>query len=170
MRDYHLSDMPYAFGTYVKEGAEQYSYQNGKVNYLGSAKLDGTFYDANGNMLYFVNNSYSANYQSTDYSKYTVYMRYENTANAVIEGTIKLSCSDDSNLGKQCDVALIYVMHGDGEPAEEAGTYAEPDYQLLDFTFGDDGSITFSGGSYFYDNRECNYDPGNFIGGTYYKN
>jgi hypothetical protein len=41
VRDYHLSDMPYAFGTYVREGAEQYTYQNGKVNYLGSAKLDG---------------------------------------------------------------------------------------------------------------------------------
>lgn len=170
VRDYHLSDMPYAFGTYVREGAEQYTYQNGKVNYLGSAKLDGTFRDANGNVLYLVNNSYSANYQSTDYSKYTVYMRYENnTENTVVEGTIKLSCSDGSSAGK-CDVALIHVMHGENEPAAEAGTYAEPDYQLIGFSFGDDGSITFSSGDYFYGNCECNFDPAHFIGGTYYKN
>ena len=32
IRDYHLSDMPYAFGTYVKESSEQYTYKNGKAN------------------------------------------------------------------------------------------------------------------------------------------
>ena len=57
VRDYHLSDMPYAMGTYLKEGATQYEYQNGKVNYLGSAKLDGKFCDEKGNSFYFVNNS-----------------------------------------------------------------------------------------------------------------
>ena len=34
-----------------------------------------------GNKLYFVNNSYSSKYESSDYSKYTVYMRYENNVN-----------------------------------------------------------------------------------------
>ena len=68
-----------------------------------------------------------------------------------------------------CIYASIYVLHGDGEPGAESGTYAEPDYHLLDFNFGDDGSISFSSAEYFYDNRECNFDPINFIVGTYYK-
>jgi hypothetical protein len=170
VRDYHLSDMPYAFGTYVREGFEQYEYANGKVNYLGSSKLSGKFYDEYGNSIYLVNNSYSANYQSSNYSKYTVYMRYENNINhSFIEGTIKLSWFEDWDTGERRNVAVIHVLHGENEPGQEKGTYAEPDYQLLDFSFGTDNSITFSGGNYFYDNRECNYDPNNFIGGTYYK-
>ena len=170
VRDYHLSDMPYAFGTYVKEGSEQYEYKNGKVNYLDCSKLSGKFCDDNGNSLYFVNNSYSANYQSSDYSKYTVYMRYENNINnSFIEGTIKLSWFEDWDTGERRNVAVIHVMHGENEPGQESGTYAEPDYQLLDFTFNDDNSISFSSGDYFYGNNECNYEPNNFIGGTYYK-
>lgn len=169
VRDYHLSDMPYAFGTYVKEGTEPYAYQNGKVNYLGSAKLGGRFCDENGNTLYLVNNSYSAKYQSTDYSQYTVYMRYENNINgSFVEGTLKLSWHEDWDTGERRDVALVHVMHGDSEPGQESGTYAEPDYHLFDVVLGDD-SITFSGGDYFYENRECSYDPSQFIGGTYYK-
>ena len=170
VRDYHLSDMPYALGTYVKEGTEQYEYENGKVNYLGSSKLSGRFCDDSGNSFYFLNNSYSANYQSTDYSKYTVYFRYENNINrSYVEGTIKLSWFEDWDTGERRDVALLHIMHGENEPGQESGTYASPDYQLLDFFFGDDGSIAFRGGEYFYENRECDYDPDNFIGGTYYK-
>ncbi|MBP3591825.1 MAG: hypothetical protein J6K14_05020 [Clostridia bacterium] len=170
VRDYHLSDMPYAFGTYVKEGAEPYEYKNGKVNYLECAKLNGRFLDENGNSFYFVNHSFSPNYQSTDYSEYTVYMRYENKANnTFLEGTVKLSRYEDWDTGEPHDVAVIHVMHGDSEPGPESGTSAEPDHQLADFTFGDDNSITFTGGDYFYENRECSYDPSNFIGGTYYK-
>ena len=170
VRDYHLSDMPYALGTYLKEGSEQYEYANGKVNYLDCAKLDGSFRDANGNSIYLLNNSYSASYLSSEYSKYTVYFRYENSSNnSFVEGTIKLGWYEDWDTGERRDTASIYVMHGDGEPAEESGTYASADYHLLDFKFGDDGSISFSHGEYFYDNRECDYDPESFIGGTYYK-
>lgn len=170
VRDYHLSDMPYALGTYVKEGSAQYEYENGKVNYLNCSKLSGRFCDKNGNSMYFLNNSYSANYQSTDYSKYTVYVRYENNTNhSFVEGTVKLSWFEDWDTGERRDVAVIHVMHGENEPGQEGGTYANPDYRLLDFAFGDDGSITFRSGEYFYENDECDYDPGNFIGGTYYK-
>lgn len=170
VRDYHLSDMPYALGTYIKEGAEQYTYKNGKVNYLGCAKLDGKFCDDKGNIIYLLNNSYSAKYQTNEYSKYTVYIRYENKTNATfIEGTIKLGYYEDWDTGEKHNTASIYVLHGDGEPGAESGTYAEPDYHLLDFNFGDDGSISFSSAEYFYDNRECNFDPINFIVGTYYK-
>ena len=170
VRDYHLSDMPYALGTYVKQGCEQYEYANGKVNYLDCSKLNGRFCDDNGNCFYFVNNSYSAQYQTSDYSSYTVYMRYENNENgSFLEGTINLSWFEDWDTGERRNVAMLYVMHGDSEPGEESGTSAEADYQLLDFNFGEDGSITFSSGDYFYDNRECDYDPNNFIGGTYYK-
>ena len=170
VRDYHLSDMPYAFGTYVKEGCEPYEYQNGRVNYLEAAKLVGRFYDENGNSFYFLNNSYTKNYQSSDYSKYTVYMRYENaTNNTFVEGTLKLSWFEDWNTGERRNVALIHVMRGENEPGEEKGTYASPDYELFDFTFEADGSISFSSGEYFYENRECDYDPSNFIGGIYQK-
>lgn len=168
VRDYHLSDMPYALGTYVKEGAEQYTYQNGKVNYFECAKLDGTFYDELGNKLYFVNNSYSPTYASTDYSQYTVYVRYENnTTHTFVEGTISMSRYEDFWTGEPKSCALIYVMHGDGEPGEEKGTYAFPDYQLTDFYFGDDGSLSFSGGEHFPDDPECDFDPGHFVAGRY---
>lgn len=168
IRDYHLSDMPYALGTYVKEGSEYYTYQNGKVNYLGCSKLNGTFIDEKGNKLYLVNNSYSSKYATSEYSKYKVYMRYENNENnTFIEGTISLSYFDDSE-GRH-NLALIHVMHGDSEPGEEAGTYAFPDYELIDFNFISEEIIEFTSGTYFYDNNECSFDPNNFVGGKYTK-
>lgn len=169
VRDYHLSDMPYALGTYLKEGTEQYSYQNERVNYLECANLQGTFLDKNGNSFYFVNNSYSTEQQTTNYSPYTVYMRYENNQNnTFLEGTIKMSWFEDWDTGERRNVAIIHVMHGENEPGQEKGTYAEPDYQLFDFDFGDN-SFTFTRGNYFYDNQECDYNPLNFIASTYYK-
>lgn len=168
IRDYHLSYMPYALGTYVKEGTEQYTYKNGKVNYLGCSKLNGTFIDEKGNKIYFVNNSYTAKYETSEYSQYTVYMRYENNENnTYIEGTIMLSYKE--NIDGVCNLALIHVMHGVNEPAEEPGTYAFPDYELIDFNFIDDNCIEFVSGDYFYDNRECDFDPNNFVGGKYIK-
>ena len=170
VRDYHLSDMPYAFGTYVKEGSEQYEYKNGRVNYFECSKLNGKFLDENGNSFYFVNNSYSPQYQSSEYSQYTVYMRYENnTNNTFVEGTVKLSQYEDLETGKTHNLALIHVMHGDSEPGAEKGTYAEPDYQLMDFVFGSNNSIIFTDGDYFYENRECPFDPESFVGGAYYR-
>ncbi len=167
IRDYHLSDMPYAFGTYVKESAEQYTYKNGKVNYLNCAKLDGTFIDESGNKFYFANNAYSSDSESVSYD---IYMRYENNLdNTVLEGNIKLSYYDDWDTGEQRNCALLYVMHGENEPSEEAGISVFADYQLNDFNFGDDDSICFSGGDYFTDNPECDFNPNNFIAGTYYK-
>jgi hypothetical protein len=167
VRDYHLSDMPYAFGTYVKEGAEEYTYKNGKANYLGSSRLDGTFVDEAGNKFYFANNSYSSDHES---SSYTVYMRYENKASGTfVEGTIHLSYYEDFLTGEPHNVAMIYVLHGDGEPAEEPGVSVEADYELMDFELGDDGLLSFAYGSYFYENNECDFDPENFVGGTYTK-
>jgi len=169
VRDYHLSDMPYALGTYLKEGTEQYSYQNERVNYLECANLQGTFLDENGNSFYFVNNSYSTEQQTTNYSPYTVYMRYENNQNnSFLEGTIKMSWHEDWDTGERINVALIHVMRGENEPGQEKGTYAEPDYSLIAFNLGDN-CITFSSGDYFYENRECDYNPANFVAGTYYK-
>jgi hypothetical protein len=159
--------MPYAFGTYVKEGAEEYTYKNGKANYLGSSRLDGTFVDEAGNKFYFANNSYSSDHES---SSYTVYMRYENKASGTfVEGTIHLSHYEDFLTGEPHNVAMIYVLHGDGEPAEEPGVSVEADYELMDFELGDDGSLSFTYGSYFYENNECDFDPENFVGGTYTK-
>lgn len=167
VRDYHLSEMPYAFGTYVKEFAEPYTYQNGKANYLNCAKLDGTFVDEAGNKFYFANNAYSSDSESVHY---TIYMRYENHANnTFVEGTIKLSWYEDSNTKEHHNVALIYVMHGEGEPAAESGVYVEADFRLMDFDFGEGDCFSIAGGNYFYDNRECDYDPDNFIAGTYKK-
>ena len=171
VRDYHLSEMPYAFGTYVKDGESKQDYVNGKVNYIGCAKLDGTFYDENGNMFYFVNNSYSAKYKSADYSKYTVYMRYENNQNnTYLEGTIKLSYNGESYTDKdRKDLALIHVLRGENEPGEEKGTYEMPDYKLNDFTFVSDNQLILTSAEYFYDNRECDFNPLNIVSGTYYK-
>ena len=167
VRDYHLSEMPYAFGTYVKEGEQQYTYKNGKANYLNCSKLDGTFCDEKGNKFYFANNSFSSDSQS---SSYTVYMRYENAINnTFIEGTIHLSYYDEFLGDKRHDVAIIYVLHGDMEPAEEKGTYVDADYQLMDFILGSDDSFAFAYGEYYYENDECDYAPSNFIGGTYRK-
>lgn len=167
VRDYHLSDMPYAFGTYLKESTEKYSYSNGKANYLGCAKLDGKFFDDKGNMFYFLNNAYSKDDES---SSYTVYMRYENNVNnTFIEGTICLSYYDDFYTNKRCDVALIYVMHGDGEPAKESGVSVEADYELKFFIFSGDSSLSFVEAKYFDEESECDFGPSNFIGGTYNK-
>ena len=167
VRDYHLSDMPYAFGTYVKENTEKYTYKNGKADYRGCAMLDGTFVDEAGNKFYFASNSYSSDPNS---SSYTVYMRYENKANGTfVEGTICLSHYEDFLTGEPHNVALIYVSHGDGEPAEESGVSAEADYELMDFNFEADDTLSFAYGSYFSENNECDYNPENFIGGTYTK-
>ena len=165
VRDYHLSEMPYAFGTYVKEESEPYTYQNGKANYLNCARLDGTFVDEAGNKFYFANNSYSSDPNS---SSYTVYMRYESRENSTfVEGTIGLSYYEDFYTNERHDVALIYVMHGEWEPAEEKGTSAFADYQLMDFSFDGDDSFTFAFAEYFSDTKECDYDPTHFIPGTY---
>lgn len=170
VRDYHLSDMPYAFGTYVKEGTEQYEYKNGKVNYLNCAKLDGTFIDEFGNKLYFANNSYSSNNDSNVYSSYTIYMRYENNQkNITLEGTIKLSWYEDFYTKEHYDVALIYVMHGESEPGEESGTSVEADYELFKFVFTDENDIQFESAKYFSEKKECEFDPIDFVGGLYHK-
>ena len=167
VRDYHLSDMPYAFGTYVKESSEEYTYENGKVNYLNCARLDGTFADEVGNKFYFANNSYSYHPEG---SSYTIYMRYENKANgSFVEGTISMSWYEEFDTGKPHNIAMIYVMHGDGEPSEEPGVSVEADFSLMDFDFGEGDSFSFAYGEYFWDNQECDYDPSNFIGGTYTK-
>ncbi|MBR2296002.1 MAG: hypothetical protein IKA43_01185 [Clostridia bacterium] len=164
VRDYHLSEFPYAFGTYVKEGNEPYTYQNGKANYLNCAKLDGAFVDQGGNKLYFVNNAYSCDPQSVSYD---IYMRYENNINNTsVEGTIKLSYYDKAD-GRH-SIAMIYVLHGVDEPSKEGGVSVDADFKLEDFVLGDD-SISFAFGEYFYGNDECEYDPNNFIGGVYYK-
>lgn len=167
VRDYHLSDMPYAFGTYVKESTEQYTYKNGKANYLSCAKLDGTFMDETGNKFYFANNSYSSDANSVSY---TVYMRYENKINGTfVEGTIRMSWYEDFDTREIHNVALIYVMHGEGEPAEESGMSVQADFELMDFDFSDGDAFSFAYGDYFSDSKECDYNPANFIGGTYTK-
>lgn len=167
IRDYHLSDMPYAFGTYVKESSEQYTYKNGKANYLNCAKLDGTFVDENGNKFYFVNNSYSSDPESVSY---TVYMRYENKANdSFVEGTIYMSWYEDFYTDEHHNVAMIYVTHGEGEPAAESGVSVDADFELMDFDFHEGDTFSFDCGKYFGDNKECEYNPDNFIGGTYTK-
>ena len=97
-------------------------------------------------------------------------MRYENNVDGnYIEGTIHLSYYNEFESGKHHDVALIYVMHGEGEPSKESGVTVEADYELMDFTFGEDGSISFAFAKYFDEASECDYDPGSFVGGTYYK-
>ena len=167
VRDYHLSEMPYAFGTYVKESSEPYTYQNGKADYLGVSRLDGTFVDETGNKFYFTNNSYSSNPQSVSY---TVYMRYENKVNGTaLEGTVHLSYYEDFDTGERHDVALIYVMHGEGEPGEETGTSVFADYELMDFVLDGEDTLTFAYAQYFTETPECEYDPSGFLGGTYRK-
>jgi len=167
VRDYHLSDMPYAFGTYVKESAEPYPYKNGKANYLNCAKLDGTFVDEAGNKFYFANNAFSSDSESVHY---TIYMRYENQANnTFVEGTIKMSWYEEFLTEKPHNVALIYVMHGEGEPSAESGVLVEADFELMDFDFGEGDSFSFTGGDYFSESKECDFDPNNFIAGTYKK-
>jgi|GEM_PF-1690614 len=171
VRDYHLSEMPYAFGTYVKEGAERYNYQHQKVKYRNVDYLNGEFADENGNKFFFVSNSYTGKSENTEsnYNDYTTYMRYENRQNGTfVEGTISLSEYDDWELGNR-KVALVYVMHGTSEPAQEKGTYEMADYDIMDFLFAQGGeSFSFTSAKYF-DDEECDYDPSNFIPGTYRK-
>lgn len=166
VRDYHLSEMPYAMGTYVKESTERYDYENGKADYLGCSRLDGHFVDGAGNEFYFLNNSYSS---KADSVSYTVYMHYETADGEVVEGTIFLSWYEDFYTGERHDVALIYVTHGDGEPGKESGTSAEADFELMDFIFTEDGSISFARAEYFADEPECDILPSVFIGGAYVK-
>ena len=149
VRDYHLSEMPYAFGTYLKENTENYTYKSNRVNYLTSSVLRGSF---------------------IDYFEYYIYMRYENNVNhTFIEGTISMSFYDDWELGRR-NVALLYVLHGQSEPAEEKGVVLPPDYHLLDFDIDTENpSFSFTEGKYFHENTECEYDPTNFIPGTYAK-
>lgn len=171
VRDYHLSEMPYAFGTYLKENSESYIYKSNRVNYLSSSVLRGSFVDDKGNKFYFTSNSYAPmNSKDGDYFEYFIYMRYENNVNHTsIEGTILMSFYDDWELGRR-NVALLYVLHGCSEPAEEKGVYLPPDYQLLDFDIDtENNSFSFREGEYFHENRECEYDPSNFVPGTYAK-
>lgn len=167
VRDYHLSEMPYAMGTYVKEGTELSSYTNSSDKSFEADKLKGSFVDASNNKFYFINNCF----HRTDgyyFLSGNVYFRYENNIkNIFLEGTIGLSYFDSWELNRRVDVALLYVMHGQSEPAKEKGVYLDPDYQLLDFAFSEDGSLSFSEGTYFYDVRECDWDPTNFVPGTY---
>lgn len=166
VRDYHLSNMPYAFGTYVKEGATPYTYQNGKANYLDCAKLDGTFVDEIGNSFYFANNAYCSDDQDVSYS---IYMRYENvTEGTFVEGIIKMSWYEDWDTGEVRNCALVYVTHGENEPAIESGTYAMADYSLENFVLGNN-SISLGFGKYFDEQSACTFNPTHFVGGTYNK-
>ena len=166
VRDYHLSEMPYAFGTYVREGARERTYTNGKANYLNCAKLDGTFVDDKGNSFYFLNNSYSSDPDSVHY---TIYMRYENQETGTsVEGTIRMSYYEEFATGKNHNVALIYVTHGEGEPAAESGKSVDADFELMDFDFGED-SFSIASGKLFAESTESEFDPAHFAGGVYRK-
>lgn len=167
VRDYHLSEMPYAMGTYVKEGSVRYTYKNKTDKDITADKLKGSFVDASNNKFYFLNNCY---YQQNGYYLLSanIYFRYENNAkNIFLEGTIGTSYFDSYELNRRVDVALLYVMHGQSEPSSEKGVVLDPDYQLIDFTFAEDGSLSFSEGTYFYDNTECDWNPTNFVPGIY---
>ena len=166
VRDYHLSEMPYAFGTYVKESCEKYTYKNGKANYLNCSILDGTFTDGDGNKFYFLNNSYSS---APNQSIYTVYMRYENAENGEsVEGTVYLSYYEDFFTGERHDCALIYTTHGEGAPSEEAGVTVDADFMLIDFEL-EGHSFSFLNGELYADESECEFDPMDFVGATYEK-
>ena len=171
VRDYHLSEMPYAFGTYVKEGCTRASYQHEKVKFRNVDYLEGEFVDEHGNKFFFVSNSYtgSSDNSETTYNDYTTYMRYENNQNhTVVEGTIYLSHYDDWELGDR-KVSLIYVMHGSSEPAKERGVSEHPDYEMKDFEFAQGGmSLSFTEAKYF-DDQECTFDPADFVAGVYVK-
>ena len=171
VRDYHLSEMPYAYGTYLKENTESYKYESDMVNYLESSELRGTFLDENGNKFYFTSNSHAPiGSKPGDYFNYFIYMRYENNVNhTFIEGTVRMSYYDDWELGRR-NTMLLYVLHGEGEPAEEKGVSAPPDYDFYDFDIDTENhSFSFTEAKHFYENTECEYDPANFIPGTYVK-
>ena len=55
------------------------------------------------------------------------------------------------------------------EPGKESGTSAEADFELMDFIFTEDGSISFARAEYFADEPECDILPSVFIGGAYVK-
>ncbi len=162
VRDYHLSNMPYAFGTYVKEGSQRYTYQHEKI----APNYNGTFVDRSGNQFYFANNSYKSN---ASFTEYTVYFHYENaTTLKPVEGTLSFSEYDDWELGHR-KVALLYVMHGQSEASKEKGVSEFPDYELKDFTYDEtSNSISFTEAKYF-DDAECDYLPSNFVAGSYTK-
>ena len=164
VRDYHLSEMPFAFGTYVKEGSERYNYKHKRL----SAEFNGSFVDESGNKFYFVNNSYK-NDSGASYDSCMMYFRYENNVNHIfIEGTISTTEYDDWELGKR-KAALLYVMHGQSEPSKEKGVAEFPDYELKDFYLDvTTNSLSFTSANYF-DDQECSYSPATFIAGTYTK-
>jgi len=171
VRDYHLSEMPYAFGTYLKENTERYTYKSGRPNYYKCDTLKGNFMDENGNKFYFTSNSYLPLEGNADYFyNYFIYMRYENNVNhTFIEGTITLSKYDDWDLGTR-NTMMLYVMHGQSEPAEEKGVVLFPDYHFLDFDIdAENHSFSFTEAKYFHEDSECEYNPANFIPGTYVK-
>ena len=58
-------------------------------------------------------------------------------------------------------------MHGTSEPSEQKGVVLDPDYRLVDFDFSSDTQFSFTKGEYFYDNKECSWDPAKFVPGTY---
>lgn len=169
VRDYHLSEMPYVMGTYVKDGSERYDYKNSTDKDINADKLKGSFVDTSGNKFYFINNCF---YQHNGYylSYGNVYFRYENNIkNIFLEGTIVLSYYDSYELNRRVETALLYVMHGQSEPSSEKGVVLFPDYHLLDFIFSQESSFSFNEATYFYDNNECDWNPNDFIPGTYTK-
>ena len=168
VRDYHLSEMPYAFGTYVKEGTERTAYiKPEKVNVGEAAKLKGTFIDESNNKFYFLNNSLFRK-NGYYYTSSCRYFRYENKENnTFIEGTIALSVIDSWEFKREVSFAKLWVLHGQSEPAKEKGVTLEPDYHLVDFLFQDENTLSFSDARYFYENQECDWDPANFVVGTY---
>ena len=112
VRDYHLSEMPYAMGTYVKENTEQYKYQNSTDKDITADKLKGSFVDASNNKFYFLNNCY---YQQNGYYLLSanIYFRYENHAkNIFLEGTICTSYFDSYELNRRVDVAFYMCCMG----------------------------------------------------------
>lgn len=168
IRDYHLSEMPYAFGTYVKEESEYSAYKNSDSGKVGdSTKLKGTFVDSSENKFYFLNNCFY-NQNGYYFSSSNVYFRYENHAiDDFIEGTIRLTWIDSYEYGRRVNYALLRIMHGTSEPSEQKGVVLDPDYRLVDFNFSSDTQFSFTKGEYFYDNKECSWDPAKFVPGTY---
>lgn len=168
VRDYHLSDMPYAFGTYVKEGTERSTYTKPSEIKVGeSIKLNGTFIDEQENKFYFLNNR---QYRKDGYyyTSSNTYFRYENNVkNISIEGTIRLSVIDSWEYNREVSFAILTVLHGTSEPSSEKGVALPPDYQLVDFLFSNDDTLSFTDSRYYYENNECDWDPANFVAGTY---
>ena len=170
IRDYHLSEMPYAFGTYVKEKTEYVPFKNSDSGKVGnSVNLNGTFIDSNNNKFYFLNNRYFNN-EGYYFSSSATYFTYENSAkNISLEGTIYLSYFDSYEYGRRVNTAMLHVMHGESEPSKEKGVYMPADYHLLDFDFADKNTFSFAKADYFSEEKECSWDPNDFVTGTYSK-